>query len=216
MSSSGGERPFLLPESVVEEEDSSEYSDSFSNGFGPGGFRWGFGLGGGAGHGTGTGCADVGFGRDFSSGSSGFMGGDPSLGFSSSQSFGSSERNSENGEEGLVEGGSGGVGEDTSPIRLPIPEGGALYVAVYPFEPEAPQEMRLDEGEVVRVWEKICEGWVVAGRVRAGDEDKNVSRGAGEEEETGLVPENYLSYWEGQEKSLDQEAAPERVEEVKG
>ena len=35
-----------------------------------------------------------------------------------------------------------------------IPEEGALFVAAYAFEPEANQEMRLDEGEVIRVWER--------------------------------------------------------------
>lgn len=63
--------------------------------------------------------------------------------------------------------------------NLEIPEGGAgaLFVSIYGFEAEAAQEMSLREGEVVRVFERVCEGWVVAGRVDADDE-------------TGLVPEN--------------------------
>jgi hypothetical protein len=77
-----------------------------------------------------------------------------------------------------------------------IPPTGLLYVAAYPFEPEAPQEMRLEEGDLVRVWERVCAGWVVAGRVRAradglgavADDDAEPD----EEMESGLVPEDFL------------------------
>ena len=73
---------------------------------------------------------------------------------------------------------------DDQPVggNLEIPEGGAgaLFVSIYAFDAEAAQEMSLHEGEVVRVFERVCEGWVVAGRVDADDE-------------TGLVPENVRS-----------------------
>jgi hypothetical protein len=40
---------------------------------------------------------------------------------------------------------------------------GLLYRAAYAFTAEAPQEMSLAEGDLVRVWEQLCDGWVVGG-----------------------------------------------------
>ena len=68
-----------------------------------------------------------------------------------------------------------------------IPSGGLLYRAMYSFSPEAPQEMRLNEGDLVRVWEQLCDGWVVGGKVTMGN------NAVEEEVETGLIPQNYLA-----------------------
>lgn len=74
-----------------------------------------------------------------------------------------------------------------------IPEGGALYVAAYPFVPEAAQEMSLYVGEVVKVLERLCEGWVICVRQQLADD------GSGEwvdAVETGLTPETYLQRYD--------------------
>lgn len=70
-----------------------------------------------------------------------------------------------------------------------IPEGGALYVAAYPFVPEAPQEMSLQVGEVVKVLERLCEGWVICVRQQPADDGSGAWVDA---VETGLTPETYL------------------------
>jgi hypothetical protein len=93
-----------------------------------------------------------------------------------------------------VAGDQGGLGNAELPE---IPPSGLLYVAAYPFEPEAAQEMKLQEGDVVRVWERVCEGWVVAGRVKTRTADDGTvafieEEEDGEEMESGLVPEDFL------------------------
>lgn len=101
---------------------------------------------------------------------------------------------------------------EAASVQDSIQTGGQLYRAAYPFQPEAPQEMGLAEGgerhnlvsisniadyfwlyamlcaDLVRVWEQLCDGWVVGGKViyRASDGREE------EEVETGLIPQNYL------------------------
>ena len=86
--------------------------------------------------------------------------------------------------------------EDRSAIAREVPPGGLLYRAMYAFTPEAPQEMSLNEGNLVRVWEKLCDGWVVGGKVVV---DHN---GSEEETETGLIPQNYLVEVEDQKEQM--------------
>lgn len=80
--------------------------------------------------------------------------------------------------------GSASTAQSTEDGSYPLE--GLLHRAAYAFTAEAPQEMSLAEGDLVRVWEQLCDGWVVGGKVRM-DEG-----GAEQEVETGLIPQNYL------------------------
>lgn len=82
-----------------------------------------------------------------------------------------------------------------------IPEGGALYVAAYPFVPEAAQEMSLYVGEVVKVLERLCEGWVICVRQKPADDGSN---GWVDAVETGLTPETYLQRYDLFSHQFDQ------------
>ncbi|GAA94258.1 uncharacterized protein L969DRAFT_67891 [Mixia osmundae IAM 14324] len=81
--------------------------------------------------------------------------------------------------------------------ELPAIEPGSLYKANYAFTAETPQEMSLIEGEIVKVYERLCEGWVIAAKMTpAGDESSSASMGSTKEEaeeEQGLIPESYLT-----------------------
>lgn len=95
--------------------------------------------------------------------------------------------------------------EDERDEGVEIPPEGRLYKAAYPFVPEASQEMQLDEGEMVRVYERyvesrslvtcvdrahrVCEGWVVACRLKHIPASDNQAEQWLDDEETGLVPE---------------------------
>jgi len=76
-------------------------------------------------------------------------------------------------------------GSENNP-NTQIPTGGLLFRAVYPFTAEAPQEMNLKEGDFVRVYEQLCDGWVVGGKVQFDPEQTE------QEVETGLIPQNYI------------------------
>lgn len=84
-----------------------------------------------------------------------------------------------------------------------VPVGGLLCQAAYAFRAEAPQEMSLQVDDVIRVWEKLCDGWVVGGKVGT---DR---RGNEFEIESGLIPSNYLLQVQDPSHSTADLPAPE-------
>lgn len=109
--------------------------------------------------------------------------------------------------------------DETSRSRERLDQGspnhrGLLYRAAYPFSAEAAQEMTLCEGDLVRVWERLNDGWVVGGKITL--------YGNGEEQETGesgLIPENYLVLAEDMKEAAlaaDDEGADDVVPDAIG
>lgn len=73
-------------------------------------------------------------------------------------------------------------------------EQGSLCVAAFAFQAEGESEMDLFEGDVVRVHERVCNGWVVATKVAFDDEGRLVEHADGDpdEDHVGLCPMAYL------------------------
>ncbi|KAH8919768.1 hypothetical protein BT69DRAFT_466153 [Atractiella rhizophila] len=67
---------------------------------------------------------------------------------------------------------------------------GMVYRAAYDFEAEGDSELSLEKGDLLKVLELICEGWVVAERIYEDESSANPPQSG--EADAGLVPANYL------------------------
>lgn len=78
-----------------------------------------------------------------------------------------------------------------------LPAGTGVYRVQYTFTAEAPQEMEVQEGDHVRVWQQLCDGWVLGAKiVRKESLSSSTPSDRVEYSEpcSGLVPQSYLVF----------------------
>ncbi|KAL3231619.1 NAP1-binding protein 2 [Nakaseomyces bracarensis] len=103
----------------------------------------------------------------------------------------------ESGETADVEGREDGEDEDSRRASVVLPQDYVINqkaVALYDFEPENDNELGLTEGDVVFISYRHGQGWLVAQNE--------------EQTKTGLVPEEFVSYLEGEEDDEQDSVRP--------
>lgn len=77
-----------------------------------------------------------------------------------------------------------------------LPAGTGIYRVQYTFAAEAPQEMDVDVGDHVRVWQQLCDGWVLGAKVVQKQSETASGNASGRVEYaelcSGLIPQSYL------------------------